>query len=38
MHKDNIIKSIYKISKYIMPAGAKVIMFGSQARNDAHKE
>ena len=38
MHKDNIIKSICKISQDIMPIGAQVILFGSQARNDAHKE
>ena len=38
MHKDKIIKSIYNISQDIMPNGAQVILFGSQARNDAHKE
>ena len=38
MHKEKIIQSIHKISQDVMPIGAKVILFGSQARNEAHEE
>ena len=38
MHKEKIIQSIHKISQDVMPVGAKVILFGSQARNEAHEE
>ncbi len=38
MHKEEIISSIRKVSQSVMPIGAKVILFGSQARNEAHEE
>ena len=38
MRKEKIIQSIHKISQDVMPVGAKVILFGSQARNEAHEE
>ena len=37
MRKEKIIQSIHKISQDVMPVGAKVILFGSQARNEAHE-
>lgn len=38
MNKENIINSIRKVSQVVMPNGAQVILFGSQARNEAHEE
>ena len=38
MQKEDIIKSIRETSRRVMPIGAQVILFGSQARNEAHTE
>lgn len=38
MDRKEILKSIADISTRIMPAGSQVILFGSQARNDAHED
>ena len=38
MYKEEIIKSIRRVSQSVMPVGAKVILFGSQARNEEHEE
>ena len=38
MRKEEIIQSIKNTAKQIMPKGSKVILFGSQARGDAHEE
>ena len=38
MRKEEIIQSIRDTAKQIMPIGSKVILFGSQARGDAHEE
>ena len=38
MSKKEIINSIRKLSQQVMPVGTKVILFGSQARNEAHTE
>lgn len=36
MKKNEVIKSIRELSQQIMPVGAQVFLFGSQARNDDH--
>ena len=38
MTKKEILKSITDISAKIMPEGSQVILFGSQARGDSHKD
>lgn len=38
MSKKEVIKSIRDLSQQVMPVGAQVILFGSQARNEAHTE
>lgn len=38
MRKEEIIKSIRDLSQQVMPVGSQVILFGSQARNEAHKD
>lgn len=38
MRKEDVIKSIRKLSQQVMPVGTQVILFGSQARNEAHSQ
>ena len=38
MRKEDVIKSIRELSQQVMPIGTQVILFGSQARNDAHSK
>ena len=38
MRKEEIIQSIKNTARQIMPKGSRVILFGSQARGDAHEE
>lgn len=38
MRKEEIIQSIKDTAQKVMPKGSKVILFGSQARGDAHSE
>lgn len=38
MNKEHILNSIKETVAQVMPAGAKVILFGSQARGDAHED
>lgn len=38
MRKEEIIKSIRETSQQVMPIGSQVILFGSQARDDANSE
>ena len=37
MGKENILKAITDVANNNIPKGAKVILFGSQARGDAHE-
>ena len=37
MSKDNVIYAIRQVANTGIPKGAKVILFGSQARGDAHE-
>ena len=37
MSKDNVILAIRQVANTGIPKGAKVILFGSQARGDAHE-
>lgn len=37
MSKDNVIFAIHQVANTGIPKGAKVILFGSQARGDAHE-
>ena len=36
MQKNEIIHSIRETARQVMPSGSRVILFGSQARGDAH--
>ena len=36
--KEVILNSIRKLGLKVLPKGARLILFGSQARNDAHEE
>ena len=36
--KEIILNSIRKLGLKVLPEGARLILFGSQARNDAHEE
>ena len=38
MQKNEIIHSIRETARQVMPSGSRVILFGSQARGDAHHE
>ena len=38
MQKNEIIHSIRETVRQVMPSGSRVILFGSQARGDAHHE
>ncbi len=38
MQRESIIRSITSITKRVMPVGARVVIFGSQARGDAHAD
>lgn len=38
MSKDNVIFAIRQVANTGIPKGAKVILFGSQARGDAHED
>lgn len=38
MNKAQIIQSIRDTAREVMPKGAKVILFGSRARGDAHRD
>lgn len=38
MGKENILKAITDVANNNIPKGAKVILFGSQARGDAHED
>lgn len=38
MGKEEIINSIRKLSRQIMPVGSQVYIYGSQARGDAHED
>ena len=37
-NRDVILKSIRALGSKVLPKGAQLILFGSQARNDAHEE
>ena len=37
MQKNEIIHSIRETARQVMPSGSRVILFGSQARGDAHQ-
>lgn len=38
MKKEEVIRSIHDAAKQVMPKGAKVLLFGSQARGDARED
>lgn len=38
MKREDIIQSIRETAHNVLPAGARLILFGSQARGDAHSE
>lgn len=38
MQKKEVIQSIYDVAKRVMPVGARVLLFGSQARGDARED
>ena len=38
LEKDTILSSIRALGSKILPAGARLILFGSQARNDARED